>query len=372
MSRDCRALIDVGALRHNLAAVRRLSPGSPVMAVVKANAYGHGLAIAARALAGADAFAVASLEEALAVRAAGLSQPVVLLEGVSNRLALEAALAQSFEVVIHDPSQLPLLETLDAAHPLTVWLKVDSGMNRLGFRIEDAHAVWRLLTALPGVRQPIGLMTHLANADDPGDDFSRVQIQRFNDFAAGLPGPRSIANSAGIAAWPDSHAGWVRPGILLYGVSPLVNGSGVDHGLRPVMTVTTRLIAVKQLAASDRVGYGGAWTAPEAMPIGIAAIGYGDGYPRQAPNGAPVLVNGRRAGLVGRVSMDMIAVDLRDLEATVGDPVTLWGEGLPIEELARAASMIPYELLCGVTQRVKFSVCGENEEHNGVLASESL
>lgn len=362
MTRDCRALIDLGAIRHNLAAVRELSPDSRVMAVVKANAYGHGIGPAAQALAGADAFAVACLEEALAVREAGLSQPVVLLEGVSNALALEAALAQNFEVVIHDSSQLPLLQALNPERPLAVWLKVDTGMNRLGFAPADADDAWRWLRALPGVRQPVGLMTHLANADDPDDDFSAVQIARFNAFAAGRPGPRSIANSAGIAAWPASRGGWVRPGILLYGVSPLRNATGADHGLRPAMTVTTRLIAVKHIGAGERVGYGGAWTAPADIPIGIAAIGYGDGYPRQAPNGTPVLVNGCRAALIGRVSMDMIAVDLREIEAAAGDPVTLWGAGLPVEEVARAAGMIPYELLCGVTQRVKFSVVVDGED----------
>ncbi|HET6724473.1 MAG TPA: alanine racemase [Gammaproteobacteria bacterium] len=356
MSRDCRALIDLGALRHNLATVRALAPESRVMAVVKANAYGHGLPVVARALGDADAFAVACIEEAMAVRDAGLDQPVVLLEGVADADALDAALAHHFEVVVHDPSQLPLLARLRDGDSLPVWLKVDTGMNRLGFPVDSARDIWRQLDALPGIRKPLGLMTHLANADDPADDFSRMQIERFNTFAANLRGPRSIANSAGVAAWPLSHGGWVRPGVMLYGASPLLGRVGTDHGLEPAMTVTTRLIATKWLARGDRVGYGGSWVAPEALPIGIAAIGYGDGYPRHAPNGTPVLVNGRRQQLVGRVSMDMIAVDLRGNDAAVGDPVTLWGSGLPVEEIARAAGTIPYELLCGVTQRVKFTV----------------
>lgn len=357
MSRDCRALIDLDALRHNLAAVRRLSPGNPVMAVVKANAYGHGLPIVARALAEADAFAVASIDEALAVRDAGLTQPVVLLEGVGTADGLALALAHNFEVVIHDPAQLPLLDALPADCALAAWLKVDTGMNRLGFPVAEAHAVWRRLAALPGLRKPIGLMTHLANADDPADDFSRVQLDRFHDFAADLPGLRSIANSAGIAAWPASREGWLRPGLMLYGASPLLGASGADHGLKPAMTMMTNLIARKQLARGDRVGYGGSWAAPEAMPIGIAAIGYGDGYPWHAANGTPALVNGVRTQVLGRVAMDMIAVDLRDIAgAKVGAPVTAWGCGLPVEEIARAAGTVPYELLCGVTQRVRFSV----------------
>jgi alanine racemase len=356
LSRDCRALIDLDALRHNLGRVRALAPDSAVMAVVKANAYGHGLGTVARALAGADAFAVACIEEALAVRKAGLGQPVILLEGVDSAEALNTALAQGFEVVVHDPSQLPMLERLDAGAELPVWLKIDTGMNRLGFPVAEARTIGQRLSGLPGIRKPIGLLTHLANADNPADDFSRVQIERFNGFAADHPGSRSIANSAGIAAWPESRAGWVRPGIMLYGASPLLESVGPDHGLKPAMTVKTQLIAIKRLERGARVGYGGSWVAPEAMKLGIAAIGYGDGYPRHAPSGTPVLVNGRRRQLVGRVSMDMIAIDLRGANAAVGDPVTIWGRGLPVEEVARAAGTIPYELLCGVTQRVKVSV----------------
>lgn len=356
MSRDCCAHVNLDALRHNLARVRALAPGHPVMAVVKANAYGHGLAAVAHGLAGADAFAVACIEEAVAIREAGLHHRVVLLEGVFSNDALASAIAHRFEVTIHDYSQLAMLQGLTADDALPVWLKVDTGMNRLGFSEKQADRVWQQLERNPGVCQPPGLLTHLANADDPGDDFTRVQIDRFNRFAAGRSGRRSIANSAGITAWPESRHEWVRPGIMLYGASPLVKTVGHDHGLRPVMTVSTRLIATKHVEAGERVGYSGTWVANRRTRIGIAAIGYGDGYPRHAPNGTPVLINGRRQRLVGRVSMDMIAVELDGNDAVVGDRVVVWGDGLPVEEIARAAGTIPYELLCGVTQRVKLQV----------------
>jgi alanine racemase len=356
MSRDCRARIDLAALKHNLAVSRGLARESRIMAVVKANAYGHGIDVVARALAGADAFAVACVEEALAIREQGLTQPIVLLEGVGDADSVDIAQAHGFELVVHDPTQLALLERLGASAAVPVWLKIDTGMNRLGFPLASAAEAWRRLSSLAGIVKPIGLMTHLANADDPADDFSRVQIERFNAFAAERGGPRSIANSAGVAAWPASHADWVRPGIMLYGVSPLLETNGIDHDLFPAMTVTTSLIAVKKIGTDDRVGYGGSWVAPQDMAMGIAAIGYGDGYPRHAPSGTPVLVSGRHQQLIGRVSMDMIAIDLRGNDAAVGDPVTLWGAGLPVETIARDAGTIPYELLCGVTQRVKFEV----------------
>lgn len=362
MSRAAGAVISPAALRHNLAQVRARAPRSRVMAVVKANAYGHGIAPAARALAAADTFAVACLDEALAIRRAGLLHPIVLLEGVFNSHELEEAAHNGCEVVVHDARQLAFLEATALEHALPVWLKVDSGMHRLGFAPAEVAEVWRRLHAARGVRAPVRLMTHLACADEVSNPQTRVQLETFAAATAGLAAERSIANSAGILAWPDSHADWVRPGIVLYGASPFPGRHGADDGLRPAMTVSSALLAVKAVAAGEAVGYGGAFVAPEDMLIGIAAFGYGDGYPRHAPNGTPVLVNSRRVPLVGRVAMDMLAVDLRSQPgAQVGDPVVLWGEGLPVEEVARAAGTIPYELLCGVTQRVKFSVLAESE-----------
>ncbi|HEV2110550.1 MAG TPA: alanine racemase [Gammaproteobacteria bacterium] len=363
MSRATGAVIDLAALRHNLQRVRELAPRSRVMAVVKANAYGHGIAIAAQALAAADAYAVASLDEALAIRRAGLAHPIVLLEGVFGVPELEAASHNGCELVVHDAYQLELIEASPLWASLSVWLKVDSGMNRLGFPLEQVQAVWKRLKAAPAVRQPLKLMTHLACADETSNPRTLRQLEAFAVATAGLDAERSIANSAAILAWPQSHADWVRPGSMLYGASPFANRNGADDGLRPAMTVETALIAVKTLKKGEAVGYGGAFVAPADMGLGIAAIGYGDGYPRHAPNGTPMVVNGRRVPIVGRVAMDMIAVDLSGVpDAAVGDPVIAWGLDLPVEDIARAAGTIPLELLCGVTQRVKYSVIGSQNE----------
>jgi alanine racemase len=351
MSRATRATIDTGALTHNLSVVRRQAPGARVMAVVKANAYGHGLATAVRALGAADAFAVACVDEALAVRAAGATAPVVLLEGAHAPDDVALAAREGFELVVHGWDQVEQLRA-HRGPKLACWLKIDTGMHRLGFPVEDARAAHAALGAAEGVGS-IALMTHLANSDERDGPVTPRQLAAFAAFDD-LPGPRSIANSAGLLGHPAARADWVRPGLVLYGVSPFGDTLGADHGLRPAMRVTTRLIAVKTARMGASIGYGGRSTATEDMPIGIAAIGYGDGYPRHAPPGAPVGVAGRVVPLLGRVSMDMIAVDLRTVpEARVGIEVELWGAGLPVEHLARAADMIPYELLCGVTQRVR-------------------
>lgn len=356
MTRATRARIDTDALTRNLTRVRQHAPHSRVMACIKANGYGHGLLEAARAFKGADAFAVACVEEALEIRSAGLGHPVVLLEGVNRPAELDGLRDNHFEVVVHDPRQLELLEQLESR--VRVWLKIDTGMHRLGFAPEDVAPARERLRQSDVVEGELRYMTHLASADLPGGRPDPAdQMRRFHECVAEWPGERSIVNSAGIIDWPESHADWVRPGVMLYGVSPFADRDGKDLGLEPAMTVSTELIAVKEIPAGDRVGYGGNWQAPHDTRIGIAAIGYGDGYPRHAENGTPVLVNGRPASLAGRVSMDMIAVDLSGHDqARVGDPVTLWGRELPVESLARHAGTIPYELLCGVTRRVKFDV----------------
>lgn len=362
MSRATGAVINLAALRHNLRRVREIAPNSRIMSVVKANAYGHGITAVARALSETDAFAVASLDEAMVIRRAGLAHPIVLLEGVFGADELDEAARNGCDVVVHEIGQLELIESSHLRHSLSVWLKVDSGMNRLGFPLGQARGMWQRLSAAQAVRGPVRLMTHLACADDVNSPRTNAQLQCFAEATAGIDVERSIANSAGILAWPDSHADWVRPGILLYGVSPFADRCGADERLLPVMTMSTQLIAIRHLQPGETVGYGGIWAAPEPLSIGIAAIGYGDGYPRHAPNGTPVLVNGGLCPLAGRVSMDMIAVDLRTVpDAKVGDPVIAWGPALPVEQVAHAAGTIPYELLCGVTQRVTFSVVDENE-----------
>jgi alanine racemase len=360
MTRAACAQIDLGALRDNLRRVREVVPHGRVMAVIKANAYGHGLVRVARALEGTDAYALACIEEALALRAAGIAGPLVLLGGFNGTEELRLASEQDLEVVVHHAFQLELLERSRVPRPVRAWLKVDTGMHRLGFAPAATRAAWERLQACPGVAGRVGLITHLASADDRDDPLTEAQLHAFRAAVAGIEGEHSIANSAGILGWPATHGNWVRPGIMLFGASPFPQGAAAAEGLRPVMTLTTRLIAINRCCAGERVGYGGTWTCPEDMAVGVAAIGYGDGYPRHAPSGTPVLVNGQRVSLVGRVCMDMILLDLRSApHAQVGDPVVLWGKGLPVEEVAAHAGTIPYALLCGVTGRVRFT------EHDG-------
>jgi alanine racemase len=354
-----RALIDTAALRHNLGTIRAYAPGAKLMAVVKANAYGHGLVSTALALADADAFAVARLEEGLALRAAGVRAPIVLLEGVFSAEQLAEAAHHGFQLVVHDPLQLKLLEAHRGAERFVIWLKMDTGMNRLGFRPEafpDALARLRALT-VPALE--LRLMTHLARADEREVWMTREQVAAFDHAiaAAGLAGAdrlaTSIGNSAGILGWPNAHGDWVRPGLAMYGVSPFGGELADKYGLKPVMTLETTVLTVRQVKTGETVGYAGAWRAQRDSSIAILAAGYGDGLPRHLKNGTPVLIGGARYPLVGRVSMDMIAVDVTGSDRmAAGNKAILWGQGLPVEEVASHADTIPYELLCGVSQRV--------------------
>ena len=352
--RATRVVIDLGALRHNLAVARRAAPNSRIMAAVKANGYGHGLVRVARALNEADAFGVAAINEALELREAGITQPVALLEGFFHADELALIARHDLDVVLHHLPQLEALERFtSSSSPITVWLKVDTGMHRLGFPPEQVAPVRERLLALGERIRLRGFMTHFANADDLDDPTTQRQMEMFAKATSMFDGERAIANSAGLLGWPQSHADWVRPGIMLYGASPFVGRTGEQEGLRPVMTLHSELIAVNALNKGDAVGYGGTWICPEPMKVGVVAIGYGDGYPRHVPAGIPVLVNGKRVPLVGRVSMDMITVDLRTQpDARVGDPVVLWGEGLPVEEITESAGTISYDLLCRITRRV--------------------
>lgn len=356
MTRPVCASINLHALRHNLQRARAVAPTSRVMAIVKANAYGHGLVRVARTLCDANGFGVASLDEAIALREAGIKQRILLLEGFLFPSELELIHRWELDVVLHHPSQVETLEQLDSSVPLSAWLKLDTGMHRLGFAVEEFAQIWKRVNACPAVAQPVRVMTHLANADDRHDSTTDHQLRGFYAQVSRAGAELSIANSAGVLGWPAAHADWIRPGIMLYGISPFTHGGAADEGLVPVMTLSTRLIAVNSAKKGVGVGYGGTWKCPEDMRYGVAAIGYGDGYPRHAKSGTPVLVNGQRVPLIGRVSMDMLAVDLRTQpEAKPGDPVVLWGSGLPIEEVARWTDTIPYELVCKLTQRVKFS-----------------
>lgn len=353
MKPQTRATIDSAALRHNLARVRALAPGSRVMAAVKANAYGHGLIAASKALAETDGLAVARIEEGLALRSAGLRNRVLLLEGVFSDAQLTLAVREHFDLMVHSFEQIRLLEEWSGSGRFRAWIKVDSGMNRLGFRLEHFAEAYQRLSRLSCLAEAPILVTHLASADEPDDPMTTRQVQAFAAVTAGLPGERSIANSAGILAWPDSHADWVRPGLMLYGASPFAEGQGPDHGLRAAMTLRTEVIAVKEVKAGETVGYGGDWRAPQDLRVAVAAAGYGDGYMRMMESGTPVQVAGHRARLIGRVSMDMITLDLTGLpEVRPGDPVVLWGPEVPVEIVARHSGTIPWELLCAVSARV--------------------
>ncbi len=354
MARPTSATIHTDALRHNLARMRALAPDSRVMAVVKADGYGHGLERVARALADADAFGVAALSDAERLRALGLAQPVVLLSGFDSPDDLPRLRALKVESVVHHPTQVAMLEQTDGA-PIRCWLKIDTGMHRLGIAPESARETHARLRALSSVDDDIVLMSHFASSDEFDGAQTPAQMRVFEQATAGLAGARSLANSAAVLGWPASHLDWIRPGGALYGVSVVAGKSGADLGLRPAMTLSTRLLAVNRVTRGERIGYAGAWQAPEDMAVGVAAIGYGDGYPRHVRSGTPVLVSGRVAPLVGRVSMDLVTIDLRaHPEAAPGDPVELWGEGLPVETVAEAADTIGYEPVCSITRRVRF------------------
>ncbi len=360
MSRPAEVVINLSALRHNFSRIRTLAPDSRIMAIVKADAYGHGLARIARTLKEADAFGVACLEEAQELRQAGIDQPIILLEGPYAVDELSDIKQLQLDIVVHDLSQVEMLEQHQLTEhldnkPFSIWLKVDTGMHRLGFSPESANAAFARLKQISGV-DDIRLMTHLARANDRQNQMTQEQIQCFNQLQELMSSEKTIANSAGIIAFPEAHVDWVRPGIMLYGVSPFQDSFGPDEGLQPVMTLQSKLITVRQLKAGEPVGYGATWRCPEDMSVGVVAAGYGDGYPRHAPSGTPVLVNGKRVELIGRASMDMLTVDLRTQpQAKAGDPVILWGEGLPVEEVAKHADTISYEVLCGVHKRLKFN-----------------
>lgn len=360
MTFGSRALIRLGALKHNLTAIKAAAPGAKVMAVIKANAYGHGVEAVAHTLEDADAFAVARLPEAVALHESGIDKPLVLLAGVMSREELGEASARGFQIVVHCMEQVELLESMADGH-LTVWLKFDTGMNRLGFAPEAATRLIGRLRACPAV-SGLCLMSHFASADQLDSPVTEEQFRRFRDIVEHYEGGVSIANTPATLGWPQiADAGellgfqgdhWIRPGLALFGISPFEGRTGRDLGLIPVMQFEARLIATKPLSEGARVGYQGRYRAQSDTMLGIIAAGYGDGYTRHFRTGTPVLLNGRRVPLIGNVSMDMIAVDLGpDATDAVGDVAILWGDDLPVEEIAGWADAIPYELVCGVMHR---------------------
>ena len=352
MTRPARVFVDPEAVQHNLQRVTALAPDASVMAIIKADGYGHGILRMARALAAADALGVAALEEAVRLRDAGIDQPIVLLEGPFEAAEMEAVTGLALEVVVHTHEQLDMLAQARAQLP--VWLKIDTGMHRLGFAPSEVAGV---AARAQTIARPLRFMTHFANAHERGAANVARQQAAFETSLGDLAGERSLANSGAILSFPATHADWVRPGLMLYGVSPFADTTGRALGLVPVMTLRSRLIAVRQVRRGEAVGYGGSFVCPETMPVGVVAYGYGDGYPRHARTGTPVLVNGVRTQIIGECSMDMMTVDLRPVPASgFGDAVTLWGAGLPVEEVAQAAGTIPYELLCRVRMRAHYEV----------------
>lgn len=355
MPRPILASISASALAHNLALAMKEAAPAKTWAVLKANAYGHGLLRAAKALAAADGYALLDLVDGLRLRSAGIDKPLLMLEGFFAPQDIPHFVKYRLTPVVHCLEQVEMLRAAAGAGQLQggidLYLKVNSGMNRLGFTTDGVAGAWTALKAVPGVRE-ITLMTHFADAD--GESGIDGQLQWFHALTHGLHAPKSFANSAALLRFPEkARADWVRPGIMLYGCSPFTFRTAAEIGLRPAMTLTTQVIAVQPLEPGERVGYGFTYQAAQAMRIGVIACGYGDGYPRHAPSGTPVLVCGRRTQTVGRISMDLICVDLTDIpEAGVGAPVVLWGEGLSADQVAVSAGTVSYELLCALAPRV--------------------
>jgi alanine racemase len=357
MTRPAQIVIDLAALRHNFSRVRSLALDSQIISIVKADAYGHGLVRVARELNETDAFGVSCIGEGTELRESGIDKPVILLEGPYSIDEFPDIEKLNFEIVIHHNDQIEMMERCQNKRPIKIWLKIDSGMHRLGFDPGDVKKIWKRLMDSGKINKDISIMTHLADASDPESDMTVTQLRVFNEACRPFPCPRSIANSAGIVAWPDTHVEFVRPGLMLYGISPMENRIAADHDLRPVMSLRSKLIAIKTVDKGESVGYGAEWRCPEKMPVGVVTAGYGDGYPRHAKSGTPIIVNSSRCQIIGNPSMDMITVDLRNRPtARVGDPVELWGTQLPVEEVADHAGTIPYELVSGVHKRLQVIV----------------
>lgn len=352
--RPTYATVRLDAIVDNYRLACDKAPGSQTMAVIKANAYGHGMLAVARALESvAPAFAVATFDEAVQLRDGGIKTPVLILQGVKRDSEFAEAAASDFRVMLHQQNQLETLLAMKLQSPVKVWIKLDTGMHRLGFAVTALDDLCTSLASSTNVQSGTVMCTHLACADELTNPMTQEQVNLIKSCASQHEFAMSIANSAGILHWPESHADWNRPGIMLYGSCPLNSIDSAAAGLRPAMTMQSEIIAIRDLAPAEGVGYGMDWVAKRHSKIGTVAIGYGDGYPRHAPAGTPVLVNGQRVPMAGRVSMDAITVDVTDLaKVEVGDPVELWGEDLNLNEVAASAGTIGYELIAGLTGRV--------------------
>ncbi|MBS0236023.1 MAG: alanine racemase [Proteobacteria bacterium] len=356
MTGSAIAILSTENLIHNVKIMQAQAPNSRILAMVKANAYGHGLRSTAKRLEPHIwSLGVARIDEALALRQAGIKIPITLMEGVFNQDELLLASCHNFPVVLHNFTQLQWLEHSKLPNKLHAWIKLDTGMNRLGFNQKEFEQAYHQLKNNRNLVHPIHIMSHLAVAEDPAHPLTQTQIASFNKATAGIGGYKSLANSASILLMPKTHYEVVRPGISLYGISPLNGKTGLDLGLRPVLTLQTRIVAIRDVEKGEYIGYGGGFQCPADMRIGVIAIGYGDGYSRNTANNTPVIVNGRRCKIVGRISMDMSTIDLSHCpDAQIGDSVTLWGEELPIEEVVAHTGNSVYDLICGVQLRVKY------------------
>ncbi len=353
MPRPLIAITDIAAMQSNLSVAKAAMPDARVWAVVKADGYGHGLAWAMQGFAQADGLTLVELDRAVRLRELGWTKPVMMIEGMFSVADIADMQAHALQPVIHHQEQLAMLASAPAGAPLDVHLKINTGMNRLGFAPAQVRDVFAKLKAMAVVRS-ISLLTHFANADNPSATLSAAaQVERFRACTEGLQAPISLSNSAALLLQAGIHSDWVRPGVMLYGASP-GGGTAESFGLKPAMTLKAELISVQSLQAGDSIGYGSTFTADKPMRIGVVSCGYADGYPRHAPTGTPVVVDGVRTRTLGRVSMDMLSVDLEPVpSAQVGSSVILWGEGLPIDEVAEAAGTIAYELMCAIAPRVR-------------------
>lgn len=354
--RPAKAYIHLPALRHNLKAAKTFAPNSKILAVIKANGYGHGICRVAQQLVGADGFGVASMDEALQLRQKGFLHRILLLEGLFSDIELPLAIQNRLDIVIHSEHQLQWVLDYQTTAVITVWLKIDTGMHRLGFLANQIPSVIKRLNQSLNIFN-IHLMSHLASADEPSlsaIEFTKNQIKIFHQVTENFNFPKSLNNSAGLQSYRSSSYDWVRPGILLYGAGQVADTLDKLTQLKPVMRLESEVIAMKWVKSGEFVGYGNDWQAPKDTYIAIIAIGYGDGYPRHAVTGTPVLIDGNRVPLIGRVSMDMITVDITKYcdDIQIGSLATLWGGELSIDEVAKYANTISYELLCGITSRV--------------------
>ena len=353
MARRTYVTINLSALKHNFSQLKQYAKHAKVMAVVKDDAYGHGAVLVAKHMTDADALAVATLAEAIALRNAGISKKILLLSGVCSAQELQQASHHALDIVVHHEEQLRLLMYAAVMQPLHVWVKLNIGMNRLGFALSALSGVLEKLQKLVVVHQPCTLMSHFSVADDLDSQETMVQFDRVDQYIKGMALPRSHANSAAIMAWPETHGDWVRPGLMLYGLSPF--RQPFECNLRPVMGFYAAIVAINQCYKGDAVGYGGLWVCPQDMPVGIVSVGYGDGYPRQPTKTGPMVrIHGQLCQTIGLASMDMIAVDLRPVpQANINDCVTLWDDTLTLNEVALSAHTVPYDLLCRVNKRVE-------------------